>query len=336
MDVSYRKAFGFAVALHLILFIIFFSNLFLWETVKKQVAASNTPVIQATAIPAEALEEELERLNKIDEQRLEKEEQRQELLEQQAKAAEQKRVEEEKKLADVKVQAEQEKTKEAKAEQERKDQAKAQVEAEQAKLALLEEQRIVEEKKLADLQVKKAAEEAKQKEAKQKAEAEAKKKAEQQQKLAAEKKIQDEKKKQEAAVAEAKRQEEKKKQEAAAAEAKRQQELAAQQQAQLAGQINAEVDKYVALVQQKVTQNWEVLQGSVAPGIFTRVMVRLAPDGAVLDVVVEQTSGNAILDRSAVAAVYRASPLPVPSGEAFERFRELRLTLRPDQIVSQR
>ena len=92
------------------------------------------------------------------------------------------------------------------------------------------------------------------------------------------------------------------------------------------------MDKYVALVQQKVTQNWAI-QDSAPKGSVVMVRVRVAPGGAVLDANIQKTSGNAILDRSAISAVFKASPLPVPTGEAFERFREFELILRrPDSI----
>jgi colicin import membrane protein len=40
-------------------------------------------------------------------------------------------------------------------------------------------------------------------------------------------------------------------------------------------------------------------------------------------------SGNAAFDQSVIAAVYNASPIPVPSGPAFERFREFDLKFSP-------
>jgi len=54
------------------------------------------------------------------------------------------------------------------------------------------------------------------------------------------------------------------------------------------------------------------------------VEVRLLPGGDVVpgSVQVVQSSGNDAFDRSVVAAVYKATPLPVPSGRLFEQFRE--------------
>jgi len=62
------------------------------------------------------------------------------------------------------------------------------------------------------------------------------------------------------------------------------------------------------------------------------VSVRLIPGGEVVpnSVRIVQSSGHPAFDQSVVAAVYNASPLPVPSGPSFERFfREFDLTFSP-------
>jgi colicin import membrane protein len=54
-----------------------------------------------------------------------------------------------------------------------------------------------------------------------------------------------------------------------------------------------------------------------------------------LDVKISRSSGNDALDRSAMAAVFKASPLPVPTDPTLlASFRELNLILRPDAVVS--
>jgi colicin import membrane protein len=58
--------------------------------------------------------------------------------------------------------------------------------------------------------------------------------------------------------------------------------------------------------------------------------VRLGDGGEVLDVKLVRSSGYSQLDNSATAAVYKASPLPVPGDpELFEKFREIRLLVKP-------
>jgi colicin import membrane protein len=96
-----------------------------------------------------------------------------------------------------------------------------------------------------------------------------------------------------------------------------------------------EIERYKAMVRQQIMRYW-VVQGNLAKQDATKLFVRVAPTGTVLDVKVMESSGNDALDRSAVAAVYKASPLPVPQDpDLFRSFRELRLTLRPDSILSE-
>ncbi len=53
----------------------------------------------------------------------------------------------------------------------------------------------------------------------------------------------------------------------------------------------------------------------------------------VLEVNLMHSSGDSVLDRSAQTAIYKASPLPVPSDPAtFELFRDISLTVRPENV----
>lgn len=207
----------------------------------------------------------------------------------------------------------------------------------------IEQARKIEEKRLADLKAQqKAAEVALQAEKKRIAEAKQKADAAKKQADAAEaKKV--------AAEKAAKATQDKAKQQAdlaAAAKAKKAEELAkalaGERQmmdtdlaAGMSGQSLREIDRYKLLVQQQIMRYWFV-QGGPASGAATQLFVRVAPNGTVLDVKISRSSGNDALDRSAMAAVYKASPLPVPQDPAlFNSFRELRLTLRPDAVVSE-
>ncbi len=65
-------------------------------------------------------------------------------------------------------------------------------------------------------------------------------------------------------------------------------------------------------------------------------MIRLGPGGAVLNVQVSRSSGDPALDSSARAAVFKASPLPVPNDpDLFNQFREIRLTVKPEDVQNQ-
>jgi len=113
------------------------------------------------------------------------------------------------------------------------------------------------------------------------------------------------------------------KQQKATAAAKQSQDVANQQR--MAG----EVDRYKALILNAIRDRW-ILPENVDPGLSSQFVIRLAPTGSVLDVRLARSSGDSLLDRSAQAAIYKASPLPVPTDVAtFNMFREISLTVRP-------
>ncbi|MCH9689313.1 MAG: cell envelope integrity protein TolA [Gammaproteobacteria bacterium] len=92
------------------------------------------------------------------------------------------------------------------------------------------------------------------------------------------------------------------------------------------------VDKYKALILGAIGQQW-ILPERVNTELSSRFKIKLAPNGAVLDVQLTRSSGDTVLDRSAQAAIYKASPLPIPSEpEMFNVFREIILTVRPENV----
>lgn len=123
-------------------------------------------------------------------------------------------------------------------------------------------------------------------------------------------------------------------QEAANEEARKQ---AASQQAAAANaakqaRIAGEVDKYKAMIVNAISSRW-ILPDNVDKGLSSQFRIRLAPDGAVLEVSLLRSSGDPVLDRSAQSAIYKASPLPVPSdADTFNLFREISLTVRPENV----
>lgn len=95
--------------------------------------------------------------------------------------------------------------------------------------------------------------------------------------------------------------------------------------------MSGEVDKYKALIISAISRQW-ILPDNVNPNLSCQFRIRLAPDGMVLEVSLAKTSGDPILDRSAQTAIYKASPLPVPSDPTlFNVFRDISLTVRPEQ-----
>lgn len=120
--------------------------------------------------------------------------------------------------------------------------------------------------------------------------------------------------------------------EKAKAELAQKQRAAAQQavvDAANAARISGEVNKYKALILSAISQQW-ILPQNADSTMSSQFRIRLAPNGSVLEVALIRSSGDAILDRSAQSAIYKASPLPVPSDPTtFNLFRDISLTVRP-------
>ena len=89
------------------------------------------------------------------------------------------------------------------------------------------------------------------------------------------------------------------------------------------------VDEYVLYIQEKVQRSW-IRPPSSGSELSCTVEVRLIPSGEVIDAQIVRSSGNPAFDRSVEAAVFKASPLPVPPDpDVMEQFRSLRFEFKP-------
>ncbi len=120
-------------------------------------------------------------------------------------------------------------------------------------------------------------------------------------------------------------------QEKAANDAKRAEQ---QQQQMMDGHFLSLLNKHQALILQAIGRHWLIPDG-VDKKASCQILVRVSPDGGVVDVQLLKSSGNELLDRSAIAAVFKASPLPIPTeADMYEKFRELSLTVRPEGLLT--
>ena len=86
---------------------------------------------------------------------------------------------------------------------------------------------------------------------------------------------------------------------------------------------------YMFAIQQKVERNW-VRPPTATAGLECVVNVRQLPGGEVVGVTIGQCNGDAAVQLSIEAAVFKASPLPEPENPAlFDR--NLRITFKPEQ-----
>ncbi len=327
---SYRKAFYFALGLHLFLVVILLTD----NSASKPVLtmeSKNTPgmqlpivatpqqeVVKAVSIDNKEVMDTVNRLKQEREQKQRAEINRQRALERQLQQAKQQRIKEQQNIAKLKEEA----NKIAIA-------RKKQAEEEKKRLKQLAEQKALEAKHIEELKKQKE-KLVKQQELETKKLAELnKKKAEEKiktDKLKAEREHAEKLKAEKAAAEQAKADSERKKQEQAAAA--QQARLNAENQARIAG----EVDKYKALIVNAIGKNW-ILPENVDSHLECKFRIRLSPTGDVLALNLISSSGDPLLDRSAESAIRKASPLPVPTDtETFNLFRDISLTVRPEQV----
>lgn len=107
-----------------------------------------------------------------------------------------------------------------------------------------------------------------------------------------------------------------------------------QKDAKPSAAMMGELNKYKRLILEAIAQQWRIPEDT-DPSLFCELLIKVAPNGEVLNVSLLKSSGSGLLDRSALLAVRKASPLPVPKEpEVFNRFREFSLTVRPESLLS--
>jgi len=119
---------------------------------------------------------------------------------------------------------------------------------------------------------------------------------------------------------------------AAQDKARRESELRAQLTAEErvnAARGSAEEAAWLALIRERVTRNW-IRPPSARAGVNCEVHVTQVPGGVVTGVQIGNCNGDSAVRESIEAAVYRASPLPVPSNpDLFDR--NLKFSFHPDE-----
>lgn len=316
-DSSYRKAFFAAVFFHLLVGFMLLAESTntrpaLTKEAKNEVgeikpldATATKPepeIVKAVSVDTKEVANAVNRLKQERAMQIKAEQSRQQALAKQAEMARKERLQEQQRLAKLKDEA-------AKIAIARK----KEIEEEQKHLKQLAIQKEKEAKQIEELKKQQAAMEKKQKQ-------DALKLAEMKKAQAA----------QEAKEKEAKLQAEKAAQ-ALAEQRKADAEKAARDSAEKA-RIAGEVDKYKAMIVNAISQRW-ILPDNVDSRLSSQFRIRLAVDGSVLEVSLTRSSGDPILDRSAQTAIYKASPLPVPSDPAtFNLFRDISLTVRPENV----
>ena len=287
---------SYAIALHIILVAMLFIGF--GSDSSKVIAPAAIDIVQATVL------DEQQVLDDISERQARLE---QEKAKEKSRLEEIKRKEAEEKAAKERVERERQK------EQERMEQEK------QLQLELEREQEIAEQKKKeeeikrqAEVEKERLAEEKKAEALKKKQQEEEKKrKAEEAKKLKAEKerKAAEEKKRQEL---ERQRLAEEKRRKKEEADRLLQESLAAEEREREERRISGMVNQHMGMIRQRIKRYWSE-PSNATKGMQCTLRVSLLPGGDVKQVVIVKSSGNAIFDRSAESAVFKAAPWPQPT-----------------------
>lgn len=100
-------------------------------------------------------------------------------------------------------------------------------------------------------------------------------------------------------------------------------------------QDQGEIDKYKALIIQAIASEWIIPQG-LENNDMCKLVINLGPGGVVLNIQVVQPSKNPLLLRATQAAIWKASPLPIPhESRLFSNFRTIQLTARPEGVTEE-
>lgn len=109
------------------------------------------------------------------------------------------------------------------------------------------------------------------------------------------------------------------------------QQALAQRQAEMQKR-QSEIDKYMSRIENAILQKW-IKPPSAREGLVAEIDVRLIPTGDVISIELSKSSGDPEYDKSVLAAVKRASPLPLPPVDSglTDMFRQLHLPIRADK-----
>jgi colicin import membrane protein len=81
----------------------------------------------------------------------------------------------------------------------------------------------------------------------------------------------------------------------------------------------AELLRWLQLVKNRINSNWSIFLDNRSISKITVIGVRLGDDGKVMDVAIDESSGDDTFDRSAMRAVLQASPFPPLTAETREK-----------------
>jgi colicin import membrane protein len=310
---------SYAIALHIVLMVLLFMGFD--SDSEKAITPAAANIVQASVLDQQqVLDNIADRKARVEEKKIE-EKLRLDAIKKKEVAEKAAKERAELELETTRLRIEQEKqrqldlVREKKIEQQKKqeEEAKRKVDAKQKRLA--EEKRLLQQKKVEELERKLQQEQENRKAAEVK-----------RLKVEKERKAVEEKKRQQA---EKKRLVEEEKLKKAEADRLIKESLAAEELEREERRISGVVNQHMGMIRQRIKRYWSE-PGNAVKGMQATLHVTLLPGGDVRQVVVIKSSGDAVFDRSAESAVYKAAPWPQPTDpKAAAELRNFKFVFNP-------
>lgn len=88
--------------------------------------------------------------------------------------------------------------------------------------------------------------------------------------------------------------------------------------------IPPEVMTYKATISKKIKSGWVWPDPEAV--YIAKVLMTINPDGQISDIQITKGSGNSAFDKSVIAAIKKANPLPPPPSKYYEEFKKVSFT----------
>jgi TonB family protein len=97
--------------------------------------------------------------------------------------------------------------------------------------------------------------------------------------------------------------------------------------------IDPALARYLVMIREKIETNWNIpFMSSQKKNLETKATIKVRKDGRIVDIDIDQRSGNRVFDESVVRVLRMVDPLPPLPSSVAEDPLEVELTLRPEGV----
>jgi colicin import membrane protein len=97
--------------------------------------------------------------------------------------------------------------------------------------------------------------------------------------------------------------------------------------------IDPALARYLVMIREKIESSWNIpFMSSQKKNLETKATIKVRKDGRIVDIDIDQRSGNRVFDESVVRVLRMIDPLPPLPSSVTEDPLEVELTLRPEGV----